>query len=101
MSKQFSYDVLGMKDVSNMLVNIATNTYDMRSNLQSAKTAINNMESLGFLEAKYERIEQIESNVVDSILAGVEDYQQMILKNSQDVAGTDNKLASQIDEASK
>lgn len=101
MSKEFLYDVEGMKDVSSMLSSITTNINDMKSNIQSAKSSISNMQSLGFLDTKHNRIEQIEINVLESILAGVEDYQQVISQNAMDVSGTDQKLASQIEGASK
>lgn len=101
MSKEFLYDVEGMKEVRNRLLNITENMHDMKSNIQSAKSSIGNMESLGFLDTKNKRVEQIESNIVECILVGLEDYQKMINQNASDVAGTDHKLASQIEGAGK
>lgn len=101
MSKEFLYDVTGMKDVSSDLQAITSNIHQLSVTINSAKNSITNMESLGFLDTKYIRVEQIETNLLDSILTGIEDYQMMISKNAADVAGTDNQLASQIEGASK
>ncbi len=101
MSKEFLYDVARMKDVSNDLQAISSNIHQLSATINNAKNSITNMESLGFLDTKYTRVEQIETNLLDSILAGIEDYQLMISKNAADVAGTDNQIASQIEGASK
>lgn len=101
MSKEFLYNTNKMNEVSGLLQGLCTNLAESRTIFTSAKASIDGMETLGFLNTKHTRTSQIEANVLNSILVGLEDFQKMIEKNALDVESTDERIANQIEGGSK
>ncbi|WOO86751.1 hypothetical protein RZE82_06425 [Mollicutes bacterium LVI A0039] len=98
MSKEFKYDLEGMRAVSNNINKINSDLKQCKMDFNSAQELISGMQTLGFLDETQNKIEIISNNLFNRLAIELEDFEQMIQKNSNDVETTDINIANKFKE---